>query len=64
MSLNIEKISQVVQQKILAAQTGEELQKIKKGCLGKGGTISQIFNQIINLNNNEEKKQRIRLINE
>jgi hypothetical protein len=67
MSLNTEKIeqvSQVIQQKILTTQTKEELQKIKKEYLGKGGTFSQIFHQAINLNNHEEKKEKIKLINE
>ena len=67
MSLNIKKINQtseIIQQKILAAQNKEELQKIKKEYLGKGGVFSQIFHQAINLNNLEEKKEKIELINE
>ncbi|RHZ36880.1 phenylalanine--tRNA ligase subunit alpha [endosymbiont GvMRE of Glomus versiforme] len=67
MNLNIEKTIQIgeeIQQKILATQTKEELQKIKKECLGKGGIISQIFRQTINLNNQKEKKDKIKLINE
>jgi len=67
MSLNIEKIeqiSQMAQQKVLAAQNKEELQKTKKEYLSKGGTFSQIFHQAINLNNHEEKKEKIKLINE
>lgn len=66
MTLSTEKISQTskaIQQKILAAQNKEELQKIKKEYLGKGGVLSQIFHQAINLNNPEEKKERIELIN-
>ena len=52
-----------IQQKILASQTKEELQKIKKEHLGKGGTISQIFHRLINLNE-QEKKENIKLFNE
>jgi phenylalanyl-tRNA synthetase alpha subunit len=67
MNLNIEKTIQIgeeIQQKILTTQTKEELQKIKKEYLGKGGIISQIFRQTINLNNQKEKKDKIKLINE
>jgi phenylalanyl-tRNA synthetase alpha subunit len=67
MTLSTEKINQTsktIQQKILAAQNKEELKKIKKEYLGKGGVFSQIFHQAINLNNPEEKKERIELINE
>ena len=64
LKLKVEKIGQAIQQKILAAQNSEELQKIKKNHLGKGGTVSQIFHQAINLNNNEKKKEETKLINE
>ena len=57
-------VGETIQQKILAAQNKEELQKIKKEYLGKGGMFSQIFHQAINLNNLEEKKEKIELINE
>lgn len=67
MNLNLEKITQIsenIQQKILTSQNPAELQKSKKEHLGKGGTISQLFRQIIALNNPEEKKEKISLINE
>jgi len=60
---NINQVSENIQQIILASQTKEELQKIKKKHLGKGGTISQIFHQIINLND-QEKKNQIKFLNE
>src|SRR3954451_21205147 len=60
----IQQISQVIQQKILAVQTPEELQKVKKEYLSKGGIISQIFNQTIKLNNSEERKERIKFLNQ
>ena len=60
----IEKSSEVIKQKILAARSKEELQKIKKEFLGKGGTISQIFSQTVNLSDQKEKKERIKFINE
>ena len=61
---HINSTSKIIQQKILAVQNKEELQKIKKEYLGKGGVFSQIFHQAINLNNLEEKKEKIELINE
>ena len=60
---NINQVGENIQQKIFASQTKEELQKLKKEHLGKGGTISQIFHQIISLDN-QEKKEKIKLLNE
>jgi hypothetical protein len=60
---NINQVGENIQQKIFVSQTKEELQKLKKEHLGKGGTISQIFHQIINLDN-QEKKEKIKLLNE